>query len=59
MARTITIESTWRARQTFEVADDYEPPNESGFEFGDDIDGNDIGEGVDARGAEMVDWGIV
>ncbi len=53
--RTITVETTWRARQTFGVADDYEPPNESGFEFGDDA----TAEGVTAAGAEMVDWAIL
>lgn len=57
--RTITIETTWRARHTFQVPDDYAAPNESGLEFGQDIDGSDIAEQLDTNGAELVDWGIV
>ncbi len=58
MPRTITIDVTWRDSFTFTVADDYEAPNESGFDFGEDIEGDIIADCIDGSVAEMVDWKI-
>ncbi len=59
MSRKITVEATWRGTYTFEVADDYEAPNESRLELGEDTDGFIIAEGIDSAGAELVDWRIL
>lgn len=59
MPRTIEIETTWRARHTIEVADDYEAADEGGLDFGEDADGNEIAELLTAAGAELVDWTIL
>lgn len=58
MPRTITVETTWRARHTIEVADDYEAPDAGRLDFGEDADGFDIANQLTTDGAELVDWTV-